>query len=139
MAVETKNFKIQTKGKNDIIDISPQVNNIIFNSALTSGIVTICVPASTASILTMEYEEGVQKDLKKLCESLVSSKQKYEHDKALGGGNGVSHIRASLFGPALTLPFINRKLQVSAWEQIVLVDFDLSARTREVIVQLVGE
>lgn len=139
MAVETHTFKLQTKGKGDIINLSPQITDIVFNSALTSGIAVICVPASTASILTMEYEKGVEKDLRRLFEDLASAKKKYYHDQAIGGGNGVAHARASLFGPSLAIPFVNRKLTVSVWEQIVLVDFDLTPRTREVVVQLVGD
>ena len=139
MAVESTSLKIQSKGKVDIIDLTDQLSKLLFNSQLISGTMTVCVPASTASILTMEYEKGVEKDLKKLFEKLVPAKIKYEHDKALGGGNGVAHARAALFGPALTIPFIKKKLALSVWEHIVLVDFDLQPRIREVVVQLVGE
>jgi secondary thiamine-phosphate synthase enzyme len=140
IVVISHSLKIQTKGRGEIINLTPQISDFLFNSEISNGIATVCVPASTASIITMEFEEGVEKDLQRLFEELVSSKKKYAHDKALGGeGNGVSHVRASLFGPSVTIPFNNKKLALSVWEQIVLVDFDLTARTRDVVIQLVGE
>jgi len=138
--VISHSMKIQTEGKGQIINLTPQINDYLFNVEITNGLLCVAVPASTASIITMEYEDGVEKDLRKLFEDLVSSRKKFAHDKALGGkGNGVAHARATLFGPSVTVPFTNRKLALSVWEQIILVDFDLEPRTREVVVTFVGE
>jgi secondary thiamine-phosphate synthase enzyme len=54
-------------------------------------------------------------------------------------GNGPSHMRPSLLGPSLTVPFVKRRLTLGTWQQIIYVDFDIRPRHRELVVQIVGE
>ncbi len=58
---------------------------------------------------------------------------------SLQNNNGHSHVRASLMGPSITVPFRNKKLIHGTWQQIVFVELDTSPRNREIIVQIVGE
>jgi len=53
--------------------------------------------------------------------------------------NAHSHIRASLIGPSLNIPFENATLQLGKWQQIVFIDFDNRPRKRKVILQIIGE
>jgi secondary thiamine-phosphate synthase enzyme len=106
---------------------------------MRNGLVTVFVPGSTAGITTIEYEPGVVEDLKKAIERLAPQNIHYDHDARWGDGNGFAHVRASLLGPSLTVPFQEGNLLVGTWQQIVLVDFDNRPRNREIIVQVTGE
>ncbi len=139
MAVSTKKIKIDTKGDTDIIDVTDEVAAYLKGSALTNGTVTVFVPGSTAGITTVEYEPGVIKDLQRAFEEIASKDREYAHNKKWGDMNGYSHVRASLLGPSLNVPFIEGKLQLGRWQQIIFIDFDNRPRSREIILQIVGE
>ncbi|MBF8302094.1 MAG: hypothetical protein HW396_375 [Candidatus Dadabacteria bacterium] len=139
MAVKTQSMKIETKGETDLIDITRKVENFVKDSGITSGIVTVFVPGSTAGITTIEYESGAIKDFQKAIEKIAPKNIHYDHDARWGDGNGYSHIRAALLGPSITVPFSSSRLLLGTWQQIVLVDFDNRSRKRDVILQIIGE
>ena len=128
----------KTKGFNDIIDLTDDVNSAITNSGLQNGLMTVFVPGSTAGITTIEFESGAVADLKKAIERLAPQDIYYQHDARWGDGNGFSHVRAALVGPSLSVPFVNGRLQLGTWQQIILIDFDNRPRTRELIIQMIG-
>ena len=135
----TKYIQIKTKGETDIIDITSKVENEIVQSNLNNGVITIFTPSSTSGVTTIEYEQGCLKDLKRFFEETISSSREYEHNFRWGDGNGHSHIRASLLGPSVTVPVINGKMALGTWQQIIFVDFDIRARGRRLILQMVGD
>ena len=137
--VINKRISLQTKGHCDIKDITRQVAAEIEKSEINNGIITLFVPGSTAGISTIENESGLLQDFKDMWDRNVPTNITYAHDRAWGEGNGYSHVRASLLGPSLTIPFVNKKMTLGTWQQIVLVDFDNRPRTREVVLQLIGE
>ena len=139
MAVETFDFSLKTSGDTDLIDITGKVTNVLKDSGISSGIVTVFVPGSTAGVTTIEYEEGAVKDFQGAIERIAPKGIHYHHDARWGDGNGYSHIRASLLGPSLTVPFSSSKLLLGTWQQIVLIDFDNRPRTRRVVIQVLGE
>ena len=139
MAVVTRTLSFQTRGNDDIIDITTQVQDVLASSSLTSGIVTVFVPGSTASVTTIEYEPGLIKDFPRAMEKLAPKGDHYDHDARWGDGNGHAHVRASTLGPGLVLPFENGRLLVGTWQQVVFVDFDNRPRARKLIVQVMGE
>jgi len=138
MAVETRSFTVNTKGYSDIIDITGKVTEAIDNSSIIEGNVLVFVSGSTAGITTIEFEPGLRKDYPEFFEKLIPSKKTYHHDNTWHDGNGHSHIRASLQGASFTVPFVNKKLLLGTWQQIILVDFDNRSRNRNIIVQLNG-
>lgn len=139
MSVATHTFSLHTKGFNDIHDITSQVKRAVTDARATNGIAVVLVPGSTAGITTIEFEPGVLGDLKKAIDRLVPRDLDYAHDARWGDGNGFSHVRAALLGASMSVPFINAELALGTWQQIVFIDFDNRPRTREVIVQIVGE
>lgn len=139
MAVETFDFSLKTSGDSDLIDITGKVTNVLKDSGISSGIVTIFVPGSTAGVTTIEYEEGAIRDFQGAIERIAPKGIHYHHDARWGDGNGYSHIRASLLGPSLTVPFSSSKLLLGTWQQIVLIDFDNRPRTRRLVMQVLGE
>jgi secondary thiamine-phosphate synthase enzyme len=137
--VVTKTLNVKTRGNCDIIDITPEVAKEVVDSGLNDGVVTIFARGSTAALSTIENESGLMTDFKAMWERLVPSNIGYNHDRAWGDGNGHSHMRASLLGPSLTIPFKGMRMFLGTWQQIVYVDFDNRPRSREIILQIMGE
>lgn len=135
----SERFKVNTKGNNDIIDVTAQVSRVVANSGLKQGVATVFVMGSTAGITTMEYEPGLVADMQRLFERLAPASSQYQHNLRWGDLNGHSHLRASILGASLALPFDEGQLQLGTWQQIVVIDFDVRPRSRTVIVQVVGE
>ncbi len=137
--VVTKKINLQTKGQCDIIDITPQVEHEIAGTDINNGIVTLFVTGSTAGITTIEFESGLLSDFQNMWERIVPRNIPYSHDRRWGDGNGYSHIRASLLGASLVVPFSNKSLILGTWQQLVVVDFDNRARSRQIVLQIMGE
>lgn len=139
MAVKTEIIRIKSKGEDDIIDITEQTSEAIRQSKVKNGIVTLFVSGSTAAITTIEYEPGLRYDFPKMLSRVAPKDIEYKHDNAWHDGNGHSHVRASLIGPSLTIPFTNGNLMLGTWQQVVFLEMDTSSRERNVILQIIGE
>ncbi|RKY85479.1 YjbQ family protein [candidate division KSB1 bacterium] len=139
MEVRKEILSFKTKGECDIIDITGYLDEILSRENVESGILTVFIPGSTAAVTTIEYENGLIKDVKDLFDVIVPRGKDYFHNLTWGDGNGYSHIRAALLGPSLTVPFFNRKLTLGTWQQVVVIDFDNRPRNRKVIIQILGE
>ncbi len=137
--VVTKKISLSTKGECDIVDITPQVAEQLSQSGINTGTVTIFVAGSTAGVTTIEFEPGLVSDLQELWQRIAPKGITYNHDRRWGDGNGYAHVRASLLGASLVVPFSNKRLSLGTWQQIVLVDFDNRPRSREVILQIIGD
>ena len=137
--VVTRQISLQSEGNCDIIDITPQVAEQLAESEINNGTVTLFISGSTAGISTIEYEPGLLSDFQSMWERNVPRNISYNHDRAWGESNGFSHVRASLLGASLVVPFNNNKLTLGTWQQIVLVDFDNRPRSRRIILQIMGE
>ena len=139
MTVVTKDITLQSRGNCDIIDITSQVTKNIEKSGINSGIVTLFIVGSTAGITTIEYEPNLLSDFKNMWDRVIPQNIPYEHDRTWGDGNGHSHVRASMLGASLTIPFVDKKLTLGTWQQIVFVDFDNRPRFRKIAIQILGE
>lgn len=123
----------------DVIDITEKVAATVQESGLQAGIAVVFVPGATAAVTTIEHEPGLVDDIKAALERIAPEQNEYAHDQKWGDGNGHSHIRASLIGPSLTVPFQNGQLMLGTWQQIVFLELDNGPRDRRVVVQILGE
>ncbi|MBV9175946.1 MAG: YjbQ family protein [Nitrososphaeraceae archaeon] len=139
MTIITKTIQIKSRGENDMIDMTKQTSRLLTESKLEEGLVTVFVSGSTAAISTVEYEPGLINDFPDMLSRVVPNDIEYKHNETWQDGNGHSHVRASLIGPSLTIPFKDGKLMLGMWQQIVLFEMDTRQRTREIIVQIMGE
>ena len=137
--VVTRRIGLKTKGNCHIIDVTRQVAQEVVDSGLKDGTVTVFVTGSTGGVTTVEYESGLISDLRDLFDRLAPSNISYQHNLRWGDGNGHAHVRASLLGASLTVPFVDQKLTLGTWQQIVFIDFDNRPRSRELVLQLMGE
>ncbi len=138
MAVFTKNIKVRA-GAEELLDITSHVSDAVAEGEISSGIVTIFVPGSTGAVSTVEYEPGLLKDIPRALERIAPSKADYEHHKTWGDDNGKSHVRATLIGQSLVVPFRDKQLMLGRWQQIVFMNLDTSPRERTIILQIIGE
>ena len=137
--VITRELNLQTKGNCDIQDITPQVEGAVGDSGLGAGIVTIFCPGSTGGLTTIEYESGVVADLQQILDEIAPPGRDYRHHLRWHDDNGHAHVRAALVGPSLTVPFVQGRLTLGTWQQIVLLDFDTRPRSRRLVLQNLGE
>jgi len=139
MPVQTQSISLNTKGNADMQDITGQVGAVVLKSGLRSGIVTVFCPSSTSALTTIEYESGCLSDLRRLFDEILPTGRDYAHNARWGDGNGHSHARAALLGASLTIPFVDSRLTLGTWQQIIYVDFDNRPRSRELVAQVMGE
>lgn len=135
----TKTIQVDSAGEGDIVNITDQTSRIVEQSRIRNGIVTVFVSGSTSAITTIEYEPGLKHDFPRMLSRVAPKNMEYEHDNTWHDGNGHSHVRASLVGPSLTIPFTNSKLLLGTWQQIVVIELDTQPRHRSIIAQIVGE
>ncbi len=139
VSVASDTIHRKTTAGTDLLDLTDDVVRITAASGVTEGIVTVFVAGSTASITTIEYESGALEDLRQAIERLAPRDMHYDHHERWGDGNGYAHVRAALLGPSIAVPIRRGRPVLGTWQQILLCDFDNRPRTREVIVQIVGE
>ena len=139
MNVISKQITIPTKNEGDIVDITSKVSEAVSETKLQKGIVTVFVTGATGALTTIEYEPGLLMDFPNMLERIAPKDISYEHEKRWRDGNGHSHVRASLIGPSITVPFINGKLTLGTWQQIVFVELDTRNRVRNLVLQVIGE
>lgn len=139
MNVITRTLQLATQGHADMHDVTEAVALAVAESGLGAGIVTIFCPSATSALTTIEYESGALQDLRRLLDEIAGSDRDYAHNQRWGDGNGHSHLRAALLKPSLTVPFVQGRLTLGTWQQILYVDFDVRPRQRELVVQIMGE
>ena len=139
MALQTKYIEFSTGGDADIVEVTDQVAGAVADGGIASGIVTLFTASSTSALTTIEYESGCVTDLRRLFDEIVDPKRPYAHNARWGDGNGHSHVRAALLGPSLTVPFVDGRLALGTWQQIIFIDFDNRARRRRLVLQIMGE
>ena len=139
MKVVTKTVRLRLSNENDNIDVTKQTSDALRESELNNGIVNIFVAGSTAAITTIEYEPGLKHDFPKILSRIAPKDIQYRHDETWHDGNGHSHVRASLVGPSLTVPFSNGVLILGTWQQIVMLEMDTKPRERVLTIQILGE
>ena len=139
MAVVTKSIEFKTSGNAESIEITSRLRESLVETCLQNGIVTVFVPGATGALTTVEYEPGLIQDMEELWEKLIPSSKQYHHDRTWGDGNGHSHLRATLLGPSLSVPFCSGAFTLGTWQQVIFIDFDIRSRTRRLVLQFIGE
>lgn len=139
MKVISDSLSFSTGGFSDMKDLTGDVSKKLAENKLQNGIVNLFVPGSTGGLTTIEYESGLVQDFSELMEKIIPSNVTYHHDARWGDGNGFSHVRSSLLGPSLTVPFSDGTLNLGTWQQIVFLDFDNRSRSRTILLQFIGE
>lgn len=139
MKIITKETIVPTQGNCQIVNVTDIAGRQLADSKLKNGNCTVFIIGSTASVTTIEYEPGLMQDFPKLMDKLIPAYSRYFHNDTWGDNNGHSHLRASLVGASVCIPFTDSALMLGTWQQIVLIDFDGRPRNRRLVIQLIGE
>lgn len=140
MSVITHYLNISMTGDSTIENLTQQIQRLLEESGLQSGMLTLFVQHTTASVMIIEDEPGIRADTKTFWNRTIPADPRWEHNtRNAGEDNGHSHLRGQLQGPSLTIPFVNGAITLGTWQQLVLIDFDTRPRTRNLVVQLMGE
>ena len=140
MAVVTKQFSVQMQGDTKIENITEKCQSLLKEASLTSGIATLFIKHTTASVMIFEDEPGLHEDTKNIWNQLIPANPEWQHNtRNAGEDNGHSHLRGQIQGQSLTIPFVDKALTLGTWQQIVVIDFDTCAREREIVMQIIGE
>jgi len=131
-------INLETRGEMNIVDITHEIEKVIEKSGIDNGIVHVFCPGSTGAITTIEYEDGLLHDLPAALERIAPKSAYYKHEERWHDGNGHSHVRASMIGSDITIPFENGKLLTGTWQQIVFIECDVRARKRKIIISVLG-
>jgi len=137
--LETHSIEINTKGNCQLTDITEKVQSVITSNRFVEGNVSLFAIGSTTGITTIEYEPGLIKDYPAFFEKIIPSNVSYHHDQTWHDGNGHSHLRSALQKTSFSVPFKDGNLLLGTWQQIIFVDFDNRARSRKIIVQIIGK
>ena len=139
MDIIFEEISIKTNGEGDMIDITDDLAKILNKSGMKKGLLTSFIPGSTAALTTIEYESGLKSDFPSAMDRLIPKNIPYEHDLTWHDGNGHSHVKASMIGPSLIIPFKNGRLTLGTWQQVVLLEMDTHSRSRRINIQMMGE
>ncbi|HDD42400.1 MAG TPA: YjbQ family protein [Nitrososphaeria archaeon] len=139
MSVYQEEVGVRTGGEGDILDITDLVEDVVRKSGIRDGVVHVFAIGSTAAISTMEYEPGLKRDLPEALERIAPKNAEYKHHLRWGDYNGHSHVRATILGPSLSVPVRDGRLILGTWQQIILIELDVRARSRRIMVTVMGE
>jgi len=138
LTVMTHHLQFPTRGEADVVNLTDEINALLRQTDLVAGTVTVFAPGATGAVTTLEFEPGAVRDFQRLFDQIIPKDQPYRHNVLLRDGNGHSHVRAGLLGPSVTIPFVQRRLALGTWQEVVFVCFDDRPRDRRVVVQLMG-
>ncbi len=140
MIVENRTIECRTRGDDQIVDLTGQVQAAVAETGVSRGQAALLVHGSTASLTTLEFEPGlVNHDISAALEGIAPRNARYVHEETWHDDNGHSHVRASTVGPSLALPITGGRVPLGTWQQIVLIDFDTRPRQRTVHLSVVGK
>jgi secondary thiamine-phosphate synthase enzyme len=136
----TNSIEFSTQGNTQLVDITGKVQEVLDQSGFSEGNITLFAVGSTTGLSTVEYEPGlVHHDVAEMYQKIAPYGVAYKHNQTWGDDNGAAHLRSTLTGSSLVIPFIHKKLILGTWQQIIFIDFDTRARSRKVIVQVLGK
>jgi secondary thiamine-phosphate synthase enzyme len=137
--VKTSSVSVRTRGQFDIINITDEIRGITDNSGVSNGIVNVFCAGSTGAITTIEYEPGLKADIKDYFGKMFPRGEFYQHHETWGDDNGSGHLLSALIKTSFTVPIVNKRLTLGTWQQIVFIECDTRSRSRDLIVQIVGD
>ena len=139
MSVKSIPLRLKMRGDTQIENITKHVADAVSTSQLAAGIAVVFIKHTTAAVMVVEDEPGIRADTKTIWDRLIPPDSQWQHNTLNEDDNAHSHLRAHLQGCSVTVPFAGASLLLGTWQQIVVVDFDTRARTRDLIIQLIGE
>jgi secondary thiamine-phosphate synthase enzyme len=137
--IRTEKILVRTKGENDIVNVTDIVQDKLAKSKARDGFMILFLQSTTSALTIIEFEDGLRIDIPRAMSRIVPKSIEYEHERAYHDGNGHSHVKSSMIGVDLVLPFKDGELLLGTWQQIAVLEFDVRPRDRSLIVQIITE
>ena len=132
-------IELSTHRHGEMHDLTREVQRIVKASGIRTGICHVFNVGSTGAIGTVEYEEGLERDVPQMFDRLIPPSRDYGHEQAWHDGNGHSHLQATLMGPDVTLPVSQGGLVMGTWQQVFHIECDIKPRNRRIVVTITGD
>jgi secondary thiamine-phosphate synthase enzyme len=130
-------IRLVTRSREVLVDITPQVRDVLTRSGIRNGLVNVYAQGATAAVMIQEnWDDSVQTDVVELLRKLIPCGV-WRHDAQ--DGNGDSHLKAGVVGPSETVPVIDGQLGLSTWQNIFLCEFDGPRSDRTVVVTILSD
>lgn len=139
MVTAQKSWSVDLPAEFGHADVSDKITELVRDSGVTTGIVTVGLVGSTGAVTTIEYEPGALADLHRALASVAPREVDYKHDARWGDGNGFSHVRSAMLKTSISVPVVNGMLQLGTWQQIIVLNLDNRDRNRQIVAVVVGE
>lgn len=140
MTVKSIALRLDMRADTRVENITARVQTALASTGLKAGVVTVFVRHTTASVLIIEDEPGIRADTVALWDRLIPADPGWQHNlRNAGEDNAHSHLRAQVQGASVTIPFTDGALSLGTWQQLVMMDFDTRPRTRDLVVQVLGD
>jgi secondary thiamine-phosphate synthase enzyme len=136
MAIFKDKIVLDTLKRNEIIDITLKIQEILSESNINEGIINIFSKHSTSAIVINENENGLLIDFESILKKFVPENNEYKHD--IIDNNADSHLKSLFLGSSETIPFSNKKLSIGTWQSIFFIELD-GPRKRSVEISVLGE
>lgn len=128
-----KQITIETTKKNELIDITLSINQILKASSIKEGMCIIYSPHTTSAITINEsHDPDVKTDIINHLNNLIPYNPNYQH----GEGNSDAHIKSSIIGNSRTILVFNNELILGQWEGVYFCEFD-GPRQRKVYIKII--
>jgi secondary thiamine-phosphate synthase enzyme len=132
-----KSFSVSSSQREELVDITPQVQEVVVHSGVENGLIVLYVQGATAALMIQEnWDDSVQTDVVNLLRKLIP-RGGWLHDQQ--DGNGDSHLKAGLVGPSESIPIIDGRLGLSRWQNIFLCDFDGPRAERQIVCTIIKD
>jgi secondary thiamine-phosphate synthase enzyme len=129
-------IRLATGAREVLVDIPPQVKQIVARSGFSDGLVTVYAQGATAAVMIQEnWDDSVQIDVVELLRQMIP-RGVWRHDAQ--DGNGDAHLKAGLVGPSETIPVIDGALGLSTWQNIFFCEFDGPRSDRRVVCTVIS-
>lgn len=137
--IHRSELELHTTGHGDMHDLTDDVERIVSDSGIDTGLVHIFHVGSTGAIGCIEFEPGLERDLPSQLDRLLPPSREYGHEQTWHDGNGHSHLQASLLGFSVTLPVEAGRTVRGTWQQVFHLECDIKPRHRRIVVTVWGE
>jgi len=128
---------ISTSTREELVDITEAVQDIVAKSGVLDGLVNVYAHGSTGAVMIQEnWDDSVQTDVVNLLKKMIP-RGVWLHDAQ--DGNGDAHLKAGLVGPSETIPLIGGRLGLSRWQNIFFCEFDGPRPRREIVVTVIRD
>jgi secondary thiamine-phosphate synthase enzyme len=129
-----KELIFSTDHREDLVDITAEINAVISESGMDSGVCNIYVPHATSGVVVNENDDpNIIDDVLGVLRKLAP-RGTFLHDRI--DGNGDAHVKSAIVGPSETIPYENGRLLLGTWQSVMLCEFDGPKHRRRVIVTL---